>query len=76
MFATMKLVWKRMYLGSYHGYSDEGRQVAQIGHVIGPDGESEGWLVYLVHHLGELPGRYPTEEAAQTAAETTLDQYA
>ena len=76
MFATMKLVWKRMYLGSYHGYSDDGRHLAQIGHVIGSDGNSQGWLVYLVHHQGELFDRYPTEGAAKEAAETALDQQA
>ena len=74
MFAAMKLVWKRMYLGSHHGYSDDGRHLAQIGHVIGSDGNSQGWLVYLVHHQGELFDRYPTEEAAKEAAETALDE--
>jgi hypothetical protein len=72
MFATMTLVWKRMYLGSFHGYSDDGRQVAQVGHVIGPSGTSEGWLVHLVHQPDELPDRYPDERSAKAAAEAAL----
>ncbi|HEY8545987.1 MAG TPA: hypothetical protein VIL36_13105 [Acidimicrobiales bacterium] len=67
----MTLVWKRMYLGSYHGYTEDGRQVAQVGHVIGPNGTSEGWLVHLLHEPEEL-GRYPDEHAAKAAAEAAL----
>lgn len=70
----MKVLWKRMYLGSHHGFSDDGRQVAQIGDVIGPDGVSQGWMVYLVHQQGELFDRYPSEETAKAAAEAALDQ--
>jgi hypothetical protein len=72
MFAIMTLLWKRMYLGSYHGYSEDGRQVAQVGHVIGPSGNSGGWLVHLVHQPEELPERYPDEHAAKAAAEAAL----
>ena len=70
----MKLSWKRMYLGSYHGYSDAGHQMAQIGHVIGPSGTSEGWMVHLLRQPEELPGRYPDEAAAKAAAEAALDR--
>jgi hypothetical protein len=73
MFAIMRLRWERMYLGSYHGFSDDGRQLAQIGDVVGPDGTSQGWMVYLVHQQGELFDRYPTEEDAMAAAEAALD---
>lgn len=69
----MTLRWERVYLGSYHGFGDDGRQLAQVGDVIGPDGASQGWMVYLVHQQGELFDRYPTEEEAMAAAEAALD---
>ena len=63
-----------MYLGSYHGVDDDGRTVAQIGYVIGTDGQSKGWSVYLNQSEAEEFDYYPTQETAQTAAEAALDR--
>ena len=69
----MNVTWKRMYLGSYHGIDDDGRTVAQIGYVIGTDGQSKGWSVYLNRYEAERFDYYPNQEAAQEAAEAALN---
>ena len=68
----MDVTWKRVYLGSYHGYVDD-QLVAQIGHVIGPGGESEGWSAYLIHQEWEPFEYLPTQEAAEAAVAAALD---
>jgi hypothetical protein len=69
----MKVTWKRMYQGSFHGLDDGGRTVAQIGYVIGPAGTPLGWSAHLVDLEGELFDYYPTQQEAQAAAELALD---
>lgn len=67
----MAIEWKRMYLGSHHGYVD-GREVAQVGLVKGPDGKMRGWVAHLVGQTTELPGYHADEAAAKVAAERAL----
>lgn len=69
----MELRWERVYLGYHRGYDAKGHEVAEVGHVIGPSGTSEGWSVYLLRPEGELFDRYPSEETAKAAAEAAID---
>lgn len=55
------------------GFADDGRQLAQVAHVLGPGGEDRGWMVWLLHRPRELFDRYPTKELAMDAAENALD---
>ena len=57
----------------YHGISDEGLVVAQVAHVVGPEGRDDGWMVWLIHQQGELFDRYASEEEAMSAAEAALN---
>lgn len=57
----------------YHGISDEGLVIAQVAHVVGPEGRDEGWMVWLIHQQGELFDRYASEEEAMAAAEAALN---
>jgi len=68
----MEIAWKRMYLGSYHGFVGD-QLVAQVGYVVGPDGEPAGWSLHLVRPEAEPFDYFPSQEAAQAAAEATLD---
>jgi hypothetical protein len=68
----MPLRWERKGLGRYTAYSEEGHQLAQIAHIVGPGGADVGWMVWLTLKQGELFDHYPNAEEAMTAAERAL----
>ena len=72
MFADMELRWDRITLGRYHGFSADGRCLAQVAVLQGPDGRLTDWMVWLPLEQGELFASYPTAQEAMTAAQSAL----
>lgn len=73
MFVSMKLRWERRRQGMYHGLSDEGVVLAQVAHVLGPEGRDDGWMVFLIHEPDRQFDHYATDEEAMAAAEAVLN---
>jgi hypothetical protein len=72
MFVSMRLRWEKAHAGLYRGFAASGQELAQVGHVSGPDGSDYGWMVWLTLDQGELLDRHPTAEEAMAAAESAL----
>jgi hypothetical protein len=64
--------WERIRLGVHKAYDPLGREIAQIVHIIGTEGRSTGWSVYIIGDYEPLEGLHPTEAAARQAAESSL----
>jgi hypothetical protein len=74
MFVVMQLRWERRRRGVYHGLSDQGLALAQVALVLGPEGQEEGWMVWLTHRPDAVFERFATGEEAMIAAEAALDR--
>jgi hypothetical protein len=69
----VRLWWEPPNHGLSRGWSPEGIELAQVGHIRSREGEDIGWIVWLTLEQGELFDQFPTIEAAQAAAEAALE---
>ena len=64
--------WERIRLGVYKAYDPLGREIAQIVHIIGTQGQSTGWSAYIIGDYEPLEGLHATDAEARRAAEESL----
>lgn len=69
----MRLIWNRVRLGHFQGFTDDGRLAARVDTLIGTGPDKRGWTVTLVEQQAELFDTFPKYEEAQAAAEAALN---